>query len=719
MKLGDRLNPVALKELRQVVRSRLIASGLIGYLGVALIAVAIILLSAQSNLGKGESLGDQNLGLAVFNTIYVILSLLLTFAMPFFIGFRMAAERSNEHLDLQYTTALKPRQLIDGKVAAAFAIVFLFISASLPFLSLAYLLRGLDLLRVLQATLLLLCIAVACIYEALFLATAANNRILRVMLLLVMLSVQGIITSSTIGGGIAILDWHGLSFATWSEAALPLLLLFGLLSGCILLRTLTIALVMPASANRAPAIRRWLTLLLLAWGGIAWFSAREAKDIDFLMAWGIVASSATALFSLISISTPPGYSRRILAAVAPSRWRRCCQFFSFSGSLNGLLWSLLLMLMVFVVVGCAEAWHDQLFASSANRSSIKAMHIFAYSFTLQAYIWSLYALWRQARLQRWLSWRLAGPFAVALTLLGWLLPYLATLGAAGPLPTMIIGNPFAAFSENTQDTILIATVAALWFITAFLLNLPAIREAIRDFKPLAVVDAPPPPHRNRSRLRLLIAAFSLLLLATIFVLSNHLLREPRYTMLLQNRSGIIRSSIVDYSYHSISDNFPAEIRTPLEQSVVAWPDAVHYFRYLMSDESAESAPLEAVICSDPAKRRCGNLTTALLAGAGVPAAPLDDLFSQAHCAWHVCLIDNDSPGGVPFLISKNVNLSAGRLSLTGSGTNLVSLADKAPLGTSRAVWITKDGTPHMARAGELTEKLLLGTTNTIEVLVCH
>ena len=219
MNISDWINPVTLKELRQLVRSRIVAAGLICFLAVALITVSIVLLSSQNYLRQGITLGEQGLGDGVFNSIFVILSILLLFAMPFFVGFRMGAERSNEHLDLQYSTVLKPRQHVDGKVAACVILILLFASASLPFLSLAYLLRGLDVFQALLATLMLVLVAVACVFEALFLATAATSRVFRVLLVLAMLFFQTMIVSSTIGAGMMMVNFKGISSPDGSASA--------------------------------------------------------------------------------------------------------------------------------------------------------------------------------------------------------------------------------------------------------------------------------------------------------------------------------------------------------------------------------------------------------------------------------------------------------------------------------------------------------------------
>ena len=60
------LNPVTLKELRQMVRSRLVSSGLIAFLFLQVAVVSIALLTARS--ASSDPLG-QSYGTVVFGTV--------------------------------------------------------------------------------------------------------------------------------------------------------------------------------------------------------------------------------------------------------------------------------------------------------------------------------------------------------------------------------------------------------------------------------------------------------------------------------------------------------------------------------------------------------------------------------------------------------------------------------------------------------------------------
>jgi len=494
MSVSDVINPVTLKELRQMVRSRLVAAGLIGFLSVAFIAVMIVLLSSRESLQQGVALAAQGLGKEVFHAVYFVLTVLLLFCAPFYVGIRMAAERSGEHLDLQYTTILKPRQFVDGKTAAAFILILLFAGAALPLLSLSYLLRGLDVFQALLATLMLICVAVCCVYEGLFLAAASTSRVFRVIILLHALGFHASLVGMVNAGGAAMVSFGSrLSFATWSDWVWPGLFVAGCVSACLLLRAAITALIMPPPANRAPPVRFWFTGVWLAWGGIAGAAAWLDTELDYVYAWSIVSICVTAVLSGVSASFAPGYSRRVLGEISRHRLTRMRQFLFFSGAENGMIWALLPgALSVGIVILCENSGLPWCKAGA----DMNAGRLAGFLFYLIAYVWSVRALW-QFGLHRWVTYRLAGVVAVVLIILGWALPALVALGdvQTGRDAAWLFGNVFAVFSEKQPEIAPLTLGAGLWAAMAVAANLPGLSAALLRFAPRtadASAKTPPP-----------------------------------------------------------------------------------------------------------------------------------------------------------------------------------------------------------------------------------
>jgi hypothetical protein len=284
------VNPVTLQELRQMVRSRLVAIGLMAFLFIQLIGVGFVLLT---EVGSAEALDGglygKALGQGVFGVVFLLLSCIVLLCGPLFMGARMAIERGKEYLDLQFTTSLKPRQFVDGKIASAVVLILFFSSAALPFLVLSYLLRGVDIFRELVAFAALLVTAVCVLYGVLFLATVNMSRAFRLFILLgvvaVLLAAIGSINATCTG-------MVSTSSSLWKGAAGELMglgvVLFAIFSFCALARVFSVAVLSPAQSNRSVAVRVLATALWIVWGVLAAIAMAVKHDSGYLYAWALV-----------------------------------------------------------------------------------------------------------------------------------------------------------------------------------------------------------------------------------------------------------------------------------------------------------------------------------------------------------------------------------------------------------------------------------------------
>lgn len=136
--LSDWFNPILVKETRQALRSRqftltfvllLVACWVVTIGGVALIGPSIYYAA-----GGGELL----------RAYYAILSLPLLVVVPFTAFRSLATEREDNTYELLSITALRPRQIIGGKLASSVVQMVVFFSAITPCLAFTYLLRGVD-----------------------------------------------------------------------------------------------------------------------------------------------------------------------------------------------------------------------------------------------------------------------------------------------------------------------------------------------------------------------------------------------------------------------------------------------------------------------------------------------------------------------------------------------------------------------------------------------
>lgn len=475
------VNPVTLKELRQMVRSRMVAVGLIVFLLAQLVGVSIVLMSAGDGGSRG-SLYGQALGQSVFHMVYFLLSFLLLLCLPLFMGTRMGLERGKEDLDLQFVTALKPQQFVDGKVASGVVMAMMFASASLPFLVLSYLLRGVDLFWVLWMFGGLLLITVCSLYGTLFLGAIGVSRALRVFLLLgvivTLLFVLGTVNFGSAGmmssGVVALFD-------SW-EAILGWLMALGMVIwGCVLARVVTVATLSPPHANRALSVRRWFTAFWLLWALVALVSASAKNDCAPVYTWALLSVLMSAGFLAVAASLPPGYSRRVLAGVSARRSVRFAQFFFFSGAEAGMAWALALGFCTVLAILLVSTFLPNM----TNGSSLTAAQLVTFYLYLSAILCSVRAAWVYV-LRRVMAPLLVGVIALVLVALGSSVPYLLTLdsGLTGAgRATRWFGNVVAVFDDEAGDLGLQMTYAGGWALVAWSLCMPLFFAAFRQFRP--------------------------------------------------------------------------------------------------------------------------------------------------------------------------------------------------------------------------------------------
>lgn len=137
-RMGERLNPILVKETRQAMKSRqftitfvllLACSWLWSLLGVAMMGPEVYF-SAQ--------------GKSMFYGYFVVLAFPLLVIVPYGAFRSLAGEREDRTYELLSITTLKPRQIVSGKLGSAVVQMIVYLSALAPCLAFTYLLRGID-----------------------------------------------------------------------------------------------------------------------------------------------------------------------------------------------------------------------------------------------------------------------------------------------------------------------------------------------------------------------------------------------------------------------------------------------------------------------------------------------------------------------------------------------------------------------------------------------
>ena len=206
--LDNRINPIAIKEMRQAVRSRYITLLLQLYLLTELLVSGIFLLTFDTkNLTSG--------GTELFTPLVILLFIVNLVCVPVYTSTRLTREvRGN---DAMFSSTLTPMQIVRGKFYCGLIISLLLFSAAAPFIILTYLLRGLDIQEILLTLYwTFLTIQVFNCYGIVF--GALNiNIVIRIILATIMgFAIMGILDSFSFGtfSSVSSADWEVFIIAT-------------------------------------------------------------------------------------------------------------------------------------------------------------------------------------------------------------------------------------------------------------------------------------------------------------------------------------------------------------------------------------------------------------------------------------------------------------------------------------------------------------------------
>lgn len=491
---ADWLNPIVVKELRQAVQSRFVLTALMVLLSIQLAALAIYLLAS------GDVLLNVDAGRQVFLVLFAILLAVGMLFVPLYSAVRLAAERADTNVDLLFITTITPRRIITGKLLAAVVLIVLVFSACLPFLTLTYFLRGIDLPAIFVALGLGFAVVVICTQAAIFVACLPLSHGLKALISVSVLLVFAVIYSLTLAAASELVQQGVGTLLRVFQVSLELVMLTGIfLSG--LFFTLAVALIMPLAANRALPVRAFITAAWLLFGlGLGAWSI-WAKMAEPAQMWLTLFGSLFSIALFVAVSERDFPGRRVLRAVPHQGWRRSVALFFFSGAANGLAWACVSFVLT-VGATCGIAW--LLWKLRPSNVSEPMLSYRPVAVLLDAVKWLsgmflyffCYALSGQL-LRRWLFKRMEAKLtwllSFVLLMLGSIVPFLiGALFVFGNQPwseqagAWLVGNPFA-WSVVGQRR-LYAAVGVVWALLVAAFSLPWFVARVRSFRPPAARD---------------------------------------------------------------------------------------------------------------------------------------------------------------------------------------------------------------------------------------
>ena len=136
--MDDRMNPIVVKELRQGMQSRSFI------VIVNLLLAALTLICMLSVMTNPEVATRATGGRVIYGILQGALFFSCIVFVPMYTLTRLRSERSENNVDLFFTTTLKPTKIVRGKFFAGLSLVTMLYSVCVPFMLFTYMLRGFD-----------------------------------------------------------------------------------------------------------------------------------------------------------------------------------------------------------------------------------------------------------------------------------------------------------------------------------------------------------------------------------------------------------------------------------------------------------------------------------------------------------------------------------------------------------------------------------------------
>ena len=148
---SDRVNPVLVKEIRQHFHN----FGILTVMGALLAAELILLVAMQYQMTASHS-EFTGFGAVMFGFLAGGMTLAAFLICSLGTLIRFTAERRSRELDFSFLTVLSPNRIVWGKLAGTLVMTVFLFSLCLPFMVIAYFLRGIGMVQMLLIALALL-----------------------------------------------------------------------------------------------------------------------------------------------------------------------------------------------------------------------------------------------------------------------------------------------------------------------------------------------------------------------------------------------------------------------------------------------------------------------------------------------------------------------------------------------------------------------------------
>ena len=505
LSLGDRINPVVIKELRQAVQSRMVGGIVMLFLLVNLVYLAGYLMMNE-RVATSEVAGRE-----LFFSLYCILVVTCMAFVPLYAAVRLAMERNDANIDLLFVTTISPGKIVRGKFFAAVALAVLIYSSCMPFLVLTYLLRGIDLPSIFVTLGLSLVFTAGVTMVAIFASAVPGGWLLRLLIAGGLLFGMFYAVAGTIGFGY-VMTSRGLGYffrssgewTAWGIFALIYLTLWGL---CYLL---AVAALSTKASNRMMPVRVFLTFCWLVFGAALGGWSYSQSAYEPVLVWSIGSVGFFCAVLVFAVAERESWTPRVRRRIPRNILGRLAAWIFFTGSAGGVVWCLMII-GASLLVGWTllEQWEETTGFSYSLRNDfasvvqfMSGIFLFAWNYTMTGLLVRRMFLPRTAPL-------VGSILAVVLLGLGGTIPILAAWMFEGThwnlrtLPIFyLLPNPYVLGDDHSSHSVVVYTFLIAWALLVWILNIPwfaqqwqaFVRHQRRaDFAPVIRVAEPPVP----------------------------------------------------------------------------------------------------------------------------------------------------------------------------------------------------------------------------------
>ena len=322
------INPVALRELRQLVRSKIITMSLAIFPGILFVFTMLAVSTAMRDKPPEELAFGDGLGEGPFVMVSVITGLVACLGIPFYAAMKAIMETKRDATGLEFTTALTPANIIGGRLVATAILIGATVATAMPFFIFAYLLRGIPLEQVFLMPFGLFAYGLSTFAIALSVACRQGSvamKVITTVLLFFLLTIFSSVSqiSLTIGN-------HS---ETPSALATTTYILLSLVATLVFFRAYCASLLSPPHVDGERPFRRVVFALLLLSSTLAFFG------LDACNAWCITWVSIAGVLLIQSALSPREIPRAARGSAPRNFFLRLFSFPFTTGAVPGMLFA--------------------------------------------------------------------------------------------------------------------------------------------------------------------------------------------------------------------------------------------------------------------------------------------------------------------------------------------------------------------------------------------